>query len=105
LLIHYSVCTYELHLLLLLGLIAYILLTYCLHIAIGTGTNAQFAGVWQIRLLRDGSKILIVDQANRRVRQVTPAGVVSLIAGQTSSGSTDGVGKTEVTVGSRHMQL
>ena len=37
----------------------------------GTGTNAQFKGVWQVRQYRDGSNIIVVDHGNKRIRKVS----------------------------------
>ena len=57
----------------------------------GTGTNAQFSGPNGIAVDAQGN-VYISDQLNRRIRKITPAGVVSTIAGNGLSGSVDGPG-------------
>ena len=57
----------------------------------GTGTNASFnlpAGV-AVDILFN---VYVPDFSNRRIRKITPAGVVFTLAGSGTSGSTDGTG-------------
>lgn len=59
----------------------------------GTGTSARFN--YPVGLARDGSNnIYVADVMNHKIRKITPAGVVTSLAGATdgSSGSTDGTG-------------
>jgi hypothetical protein len=53
----------------------------------GTGANAQFSLIQAIAI--DGQDNLYVADSNR-VRQITPAGVVTTLAGSTQAGSVDG---------------
>jgi streptogramin lyase len=56
----------------------------------GTGTNAQFNSPWGIAV-DSGGILYVVDRGNNRIRRITPAGVVTTIAGSTS-GYLDGIG-------------
>ena len=56
-----------------------------------TGTNAQFSSPTGVAVLSNGN-IVVADQGNHRIRIVTPAGVVTTLAGAGASGSTDGTG-------------
>jgi sugar lactone lactonase YvrE len=58
----------------------------------GTGPNAQFNGL--IGVAVDGSgNVYVVDQANELIREVSPAGVVTTLAGtEKKKGSTNGTG-------------
>ena len=59
----------------------------------GTGTNASFKNPHDIAVDSSGN-VFVVDKDNHCIRKVTPAGVVSVLAGSTtaSPGFTDGVG-------------
>ncbi len=58
----------------------------------GTGTAAAFNGPRAVAVDKTGN-IYVADTGNRTVRKITPAGVVSTIAGQAGvSGTNDGVG-------------
>jgi sugar lactone lactonase YvrE len=54
-----------------------------------TGSAAQFAGITELRADQAGN-IYAADPANHRIRMITPAGVVTTIAGNATSGSTSG---------------
>jgi gliding motility-associated-like protein len=57
----------------------------------GTGTTARFDGA--VSLAIDGSdNIYVIDQGNAVIRKVTPAGVVTTLAGNRNRGNTDGQG-------------
>lgn len=57
----------------------------------GTGTMAAFAYPSSIAI--DASGNLYVVDNNRKIKRITPYGVVTTIAGNGSSGTTDGLGK------------
>jgi sugar lactone lactonase YvrE len=57
----------------------------------GTGTNAQFNECWGITL-DSFENLYVSDLNNRRIRKITPAGVVTTIAGSGSIGSSNGTG-------------
>ena len=57
----------------------------------GTGTGASFSTPGGVAA--DGSStVFVADAFNNRIRKITAAGVVSTLAGNVTSGSTDGVG-------------
>ncbi len=55
----------------------------------GTGSTAVFARIVEMKVGPDGN-IYVADGANNRIRMVTPAGVVTTIAGTGATGATDG---------------
>jgi len=57
----------------------------------GTGAAAQFNSPEGVAVLPNGN-IVVADAANHRIRLITPAGVVSTLAGQTAPGNTNGIG-------------
>jgi sugar lactone lactonase YvrE len=57
----------------------------------GTGAAARFAYPNGVAVLPDGN-IVVADGANRRIRLVTPGGVVTTLAGSGSPGSANGTG-------------
>lgn len=57
----------------------------------GTGSAAGFADVTELRLDKNGN-LIAADPSNRKVRSITLAGVVTTVAGNGQSGSTDGSG-------------
>ena len=57
----------------------------------GTGTGATFNFPQGVAVLPNGN-IVVADTVNNRIRLVTSAGVVTTLAGQTSTGTTDGTG-------------
>jgi sugar lactone lactonase YvrE len=59
----------------------------------GVGTNASFA--WPTDVKPDNAgNLYVTDQWNSRIRKITPAGVVSTLAGLTGSGTDDGAGSS-----------
>jgi len=58
----------------------------------GTGGTARFA--WPTSVATDGGgNVYVADSSNHTIRKITPAGVVTTLAGEAgSSGSTDGIG-------------
>jgi sugar lactone lactonase YvrE len=61
----------------------------------GTGTNAKFNLIAAMSADTEGN-LYVTDQSNYRIRKVTPAGVVTTVAGSGTSGLTDG-GAAEAT--------
>jgi gliding motility-associated-like protein len=57
----------------------------------GTGTNSSFSQQNQIAMDIAGN-IYVADQSNHAIRKITTDGIVSTLAGNGSSGSTDGIG-------------
>jgi hypothetical protein len=57
----------------------------------GTGANASFSGPYALALEASG-QLTVSDKYNRRVRQISPAGVVTTLAGSGTKGSIDGTG-------------
>jgi hypothetical protein len=59
-----------------------------------TGTAAKFGTMYGIGVLANGN-IVVTDSANRRIRMITSGGVVTTLAGQTTSGAiVNGIGTT-----------
>ncbi|MCH1463187.1 MAG: hypothetical protein L7U46_04820, partial [Candidatus Nanopelagicales bacterium] len=58
----------------------------------GTGADARFYYPWGVAVDGDGN-VYVADENNHAIRKITPAGVVTTLAGTAeSSGSTDGTG-------------
>ena len=58
----------------------------------GTGTNAQFSSSWPDLTIDIFGNLYLSDSSNHRIRRITPAGVVTTLAGNGTAGSTDGIG-------------
>ena len=57
----------------------------------GVGTAASFTSIGGIAVDSSGN-VYVADSGNHKIRKVTPAGVVTTLAGSGAAGSTDGVG-------------
>jgi streptogramin lyase len=58
----------------------------------GTGTGASFWLPHGVAVNAAGSTIYVADTVNQRIRAITSAGVVTTVAGNVSTGSSDGTG-------------
>jgi sugar lactone lactonase YvrE len=58
----------------------------------GTGAGASFNYPHGVAVIPSTGDIVVADTYNNRIRLVTPAGVVTTLAGQTGSGFADGTG-------------
>jgi serine/threonine protein kinase len=60
----------------------------------GTGNEAQFRNPWSVTVDSSGN-VLVADMSNNTIRKITPAGVVTTLAGQAGiSGNADGFGSS-----------
>ena len=59
----------------------------------GTGASAQFNSPWGI-VVDASENLYVADQVNQRIRKITPAGVVTTVAGSGGVGSNNGPGNT-----------
>jgi len=57
----------------------------------GTGTEARFSYPGRVAVDSEGN-VYVVDHGNHRIRKITPAGVVSTLAGTGTRGHADGTG-------------
>ena len=58
----------------------------------GTGTAASFNNPYGVTVIPSSGVIVVGDFLNNRIRLVTPGGVVTTLAGQTTAGNADGTG-------------
>ena len=58
----------------------------------GPGSSASFARPWGLAI-DDKGNIYVADAGNNKIREITPAGKVSTIAGNGAKGADDGVGQ------------
>ena len=58
----------------------------------GTGTGARFNFPTGVAVIPSSGVIIVSDRNNHRIRLVTPLGVVTTLAGQTTPGSAEGTG-------------
>lgn len=57
----------------------------------GIGTSTSFKNIWGMTIDRNGN-LIVADTDNHRIRKVTPAGVVSTVAGSGNAAFADGTG-------------
>ena len=57
----------------------------------GVGSSASFNLPWGVAIDTSGN-LIVADGGNNSIRLITPAGIVTTIAGSTTAGSADGVG-------------
>jgi sugar lactone lactonase YvrE len=57
----------------------------------GVGSSASFNTPWGVAIDTSGN-LIVADGGNNSIRLITPAGIVTTIAGSTTAGSADGVG-------------